>query len=770
MSDKNKKISIVIPYYNRLNLLRYTLDSIFQSKYSNYEIIIVDDASDDYIELKKIEKQFNNIKIININKEDKGERTNPSVPLNRGIKAATGEILVIQNPESYHVGDVLTYTNRNLNRDDYFVFPTYNLHTENANSIFINIDSKTLEEIKKIPKNNDWLEWFQHPEYRNCKYHFCVSTYKNNVDIIGGFDEEYANGVCFDDDDFVFKIESVGKFNLKSLYPTESPFIVNLYHPPSSSNGILSQPDTNVIKQKWLRNEKYYKNKISSINNLFMYPRIVHFFWFGSLPFLNYLSIISFHKHHPAWIINVYKSNNANTDNIWGTGEQQNLKNNKKDYFVHLQNLKYVNIISADEMTKELGIQGIYMVHQSDIMRMYILNKYGGVYSDFDIIYTENIENYFINKTKTLVFDRMGNKGERYCPNAFFISLRNNDFCKFVVERQLNYVKNQKVKGYNNVGPEIVKTTTFDPKYSFARSNIEILDSGCYLPLEWNELEKLYIDKDFNVNFKYFSIHWFNGASLSKEYIDNFNIINFKINCKMDKLISDYIMELKKCEDDKYYFHMYKKYIKNITESIFNKMYINNIWSKSLKETKSGSGSSITNTQEIRKELPLLFENLNIKSILDAGCGDFNWFKEINLKNINYMGVDIVNDIIIENKNLYETKNIKFYQKDIITEDLPCVDLIICRDCLVLFSDSNIKQTLRNFKKSGSKYLLITNFLYKRQNVNIETGSWRPINFTEEPYVFSLPLKNINEKCTEANNQFNDKSLSLWNLSEIKLV
>ena len=40
-------VSIVIPNYNRANLIGETLDSIIQQTYENWECIIVDDRSTD---------------------------------------------------------------------------------------------------------------------------------------------------------------------------------------------------------------------------------------------------------------------------------------------------------------------------------------------------------------------------------------------------------------------------------------------------------------------------------------------------------------------------------------------------------------------------------------------------------------------------------------------------------------------------------------------------------------------------------------------------
>lgn len=44
---RNKKVSVIVPVYNRVKLLAFCLESLVAQDYSNYEIIVVDDASQD---------------------------------------------------------------------------------------------------------------------------------------------------------------------------------------------------------------------------------------------------------------------------------------------------------------------------------------------------------------------------------------------------------------------------------------------------------------------------------------------------------------------------------------------------------------------------------------------------------------------------------------------------------------------------------------------------------------------------------------------------
>lgn len=200
-------------------------------------------------------------------------------------------------------------------------------------------------------------------------------------------------------------------------------------------------------------------------------------------------------------------------------------------------------------------------------------------------------------------------------------------------------------------------------------------------------------------------------------------------------------------------------------EQTFQKIYEINLWGSS--ESKSGEGTSESDTTVLKNELPKLFEKLDIKSVLDAPCGDLHWLSHIKLPMFDYIGVDILPTIIDENQKKHKGKT--FIRGDLSLMELPRCDLILCRDLLVHLSFEAIFSTLKNFKRSGSTYLLVTTFPLTTQNEDIITGDWQPLNLQIPPFNLPAPKVMITEGCQQNDALYKDKSLGLWAIDDIAL-
>lgn len=213
---EDMKLSVIMAFYNRQNLLDKTLESFEKSKVKDYELIIVDDASD-------IPLVCPTAKVIRVEPKDKWYH-NPCIPYNMAIKASKGDIIVIQNPECYYVGDVLAYIEENIKPNLYFSFAAYSITQPET----VEFHNGVFPEIKNVMSGSAKTSgWFNHSEYRPKGYHFCSAIMRTDLSRMGGgFDERYAYGVAFDDDALIRSIRRA-QIEVRII---NSPYVIHQYH------------------------------------------------------------------------------------------------------------------------------------------------------------------------------------------------------------------------------------------------------------------------------------------------------------------------------------------------------------------------------------------------------------------------------------------------------------------------------------------------------------------------------------------------------------
>tara|TARA_Y100000593_G_scaffold95031_1_gene198560 strand:+ start:11787 stop:12608 length:822 start_codon:yes stop_codon:yes gene_type:complete len=235
------EISIVTAYHNRLPQFIRTLSVLELCPFENFEVVVVDDASDEEHRLENYVSNFSfDINLIRIPPESK-THCNPCVPFNIGFSHARADKIIIQNPECVYVNDLFARV-LTLEKNDYQVFRCFAVSVEETNSILSfsgsfeehnellnNIISSGNE--KGLPHEGGRLDshWFHHEKFRPVWYHFASAISRSDLVDLGGFDERYAMGINFDDDEFLYRIHSK---NMNILANPET--VIHLWHPPGS--------------------------------------------------------------------------------------------------------------------------------------------------------------------------------------------------------------------------------------------------------------------------------------------------------------------------------------------------------------------------------------------------------------------------------------------------------------------------------------------------------------------------------------------------------
>jgi SAM-dependent methyltransferase len=200
-------------------------------------------------------------------------------------------------------------------------------------------------------------------------------------------------------------------------------------------------------------------------------------------------------------------------------------------------------------------------------------------------------------------------------------------------------------------------------------------------------------------------------------------------------------------------------------KELFTNYYHENFWANP--ETVSGGGSTLAYTENIRKELPKLITQFKIVKFLDAPCGDFHWFKEIEMPGeVEYIGGDIVDELVRQNQTRHGDQHTTFISLDIINDTLPQADLWMCRDCLFHFSYDDIFKTLNNFLRSDIKYIFTSVHTNCTKNLDIVTGGARLLNLELPPFNLCKPILYVEDSAPDTT-VGRMKKMGLWTRSMI---
>ena len=223
-------IAIVMTYFNRQKQLERTLESFRQYDPDSFRVVIVDDGSDEEIKLPELGFE------VVILKTYRKTWMQGDPAWNIGLYYALlkePEIVIIQNAECYHVGDILSYARR-VNNKTYISFGCYS-QSKDGSDIF-----------NKGASFGGESAWYNHPVYRTVGYHFCTAITSDNLKRINGFDERFSFGAGYDDDYLLHQIKSLGL----NIEITSEPYVVHQWHESNKTyNNDLYKKNETIYKE-----------------------------------------------------------------------------------------------------------------------------------------------------------------------------------------------------------------------------------------------------------------------------------------------------------------------------------------------------------------------------------------------------------------------------------------------------------------------------------------------------------------------------------------
>lgn len=257
-------ISIVTAYYNRKSLFYRTLQSIAKSECKDFEVIAVDDASKEEERIDEFEKEFPFLKVIRVEPKDKWYY-NSCIPYNMGLAKARGDIIILQNPECLHVHDVLSYAKENINDSNYFVMSCYSIDEDYTNGILPYVDYNKLLDILPQQIVADYTGWYSHSKYNPHAFHFCSVISRNNMNKLGGFDERYAPGIGYEDNEFLDRVKRLG---IKITIVNEVT-VIHQWHPKVYDLS-LSKKFESLYSENAVLHRQTKKEHIRRVNNSYV--------------------------------------------------------------------------------------------------------------------------------------------------------------------------------------------------------------------------------------------------------------------------------------------------------------------------------------------------------------------------------------------------------------------------------------------------------------------------------------------------------------------
>lgn len=222
-------ISVIIPCYNAWSTLTKLLESIYNSSFSDLEVIVVDDCSTvkDLGLVKKYPIHFLRLK----------KRSGPAIARNRGAAMASGEILFFLDADVMVERETLSYIDRRYREDPSLPCLVGIYASEPANPSFFANYKALLTTC-----------WFQGLSEYNSFETACGSIRKSVFQELGGFDESFK-GADVEDYEFGYRLRQKYKLSM------DTHLQVRHHFPTFGTNA------RNFFKRSFLWTKLYFKKK-----------------------------------------------------------------------------------------------------------------------------------------------------------------------------------------------------------------------------------------------------------------------------------------------------------------------------------------------------------------------------------------------------------------------------------------------------------------------------------------------------------------------------
>ena len=107
-------------------------------------------------------------------------------------------------------------------------------------------------------------------------------------------------------------------------------------------------------------------------------------------------------------------------------------------------------------------------------------------------------------------------------------------------------------------------------------------------------------------------------------------------------------------------------------------------------------------------------------------------------------------------------ENHTFICADATRDELPKADVVICREVLFHLSFADGRRLLENVRRSGAIYLLTTSEESTFINSDIRSGDYRPLNLRKKPFGLLVPIATIDDGSV-----MSTRYMGLWKTADL---
>lgn len=230
------KVSVVMTAYRRPLLLEKTLFSIGMQNFPDKEVIVVEDG-DNNDGTRTVCSTYGAKYLQRLHRP--GVRySNPAIPNNIGIRAAQGDVIILQNAEVEHQGETIE-----------------KLYDR------VRVGHAVFAAVEAVNTSGGHQMWYTHSVHNPRPFFFCGTLHTRHFDYLRGFDERFT-GYGYDDNQFADRLAYVGvKFDFADD--------IKVKHHEHTPSFVAGDPDytTNLaLYNQW--KDDFYKGRVGPIANL----------------------------------------------------------------------------------------------------------------------------------------------------------------------------------------------------------------------------------------------------------------------------------------------------------------------------------------------------------------------------------------------------------------------------------------------------------------------------------------------------------------------